>query len=949
MILRLTAAQQEYLRQLLMTHGLNGSRMKKLQRKTLLTALVGSVLLIACSNQSPEQQIQSAKEYLQKNDSKSALIQLKNVLQKKPDLAEARFLLGSLFLQEGNPTGAEIEFRKALAAKHPESVVVPELARTMLMSDQARKVVDQFGSTRFNQPAADAALQTTLATAYSSLGKAEPAEAALTAALAADPDYVPALMMRVRQKAATAPDEALAALEEVLSKAPTNADAWKLKGDILFYAKARPDDALVAYRKSIEVGPNFLPSHLAALAALMQQNKLDEASTQLVQLKKFAASHPETKFVEAQLAYLKKDYKLAKSFSDELVRLASNNPRALQLAGTIEFLTSDYAQAETYLTRAIQANPQNDFAQRLLISTYLRSGQADKALLTLKALMGKDRLDPKTYSLAGEVYLQTGDAKTAETYFSKALQPDPKNVELQTALAVSRMAGGQSDIAFNELESIAESNNGTQADLALIRAHMQRKEYDKALAAVAKLEAKQPDKPEAPTLRGRIQLAQKDSPAARKSFDKALSIDPSYFPAAATLAAMDVADQKPQEAKKRFERVLAKNPKNGQAMLALTELAAMQGAGKDELAALLKKGIEANPTEVGPRLLLIDLYLKNNDTNLAVATAQSAVSAIPTSMDLLDALGRAQQASGDRNQAIATFTKLVTEQPLSPSAQLHLADAHHANKNNQASEQSVRKALEIKPDYLDAQRALIILQMESKKYQDAIAVARSIQLQRPKEEAGFVIEGDINAVRKDFDAAATAYRSGLQIRQSPLVAVKLHSVILISGKTAEADRFAAAWLKNQPKDTAFLSYLGDTAIARKDYASAQSTYSTILQFEPNNASALNNLAWITLQQKGSNALSYAEKANALSPNQPFFMDTLATILSAKGDHAKAIEVQRKALQLQPSSELLKLNLAKVYIAAGKTSLAKNELDALAKLDSQRPYHLEAVELLKTLQ
>ena len=123
--------------------------------------------------------LQSAKEYLQKNDSKSALIQLKNVLQKNPDLGEARFLLGSLFLQNGNPTGAEIEFRKALAAKYPESTVVPELARAMLQLDQARKLVDQFGSTQLNQAAADASLQTSLATAYANLGNTEATETAL--------------------------------------------------------------------------------------------------------------------------------------------------------------------------------------------------------------------------------------------------------------------------------------------------------------------------------------------------------------------------------------------------------------------------------------------------------------------------------------------------------------------------------------------------------------------------------------------------------------------------------------------------------------------------------------------------------------------------------------------------------------------------------------------------
>ena len=119
-------------------------------------------------------------------------------------------------------------------------------------------------------------------------------------------------------------------------------------------------------------------------------------------------------------------------------------------------------------------------------------------------------------------------------------------------------------------------------------------------------------------------LAQKDTAGARKSFERALSIDPNYFAAAASLAALDLADKKPDDAKKRFEALLAKDPKNGQALLALAQLAANQKAPKEEIAALLGKAIDANPTDVAPRLLLIELYLRNNDNKQALAAAQSA-------------------------------------------------------------------------------------------------------------------------------------------------------------------------------------------------------------------------------------------------------------------------------------------------------------------------------------
>ena len=147
-------------------------------------------------------------------------------------------------------------------------------------------------------------------------------------------------------------------------------------------------------------------------------------------------------------------------------------------------------------------------------------------MTALNAAAGKDGIDPALYSLAGEVYLQNGDAKKAEEYFAKALKLDPGNAGKRTALAVTHLASGQSAAAFDELQNIAASDKGITADLALISAHLRRKEFDKALAAIDRLEAKQPDKPAAANLRGRIQLAQKDNVAARKSFERGLEDRP---------------------------------------------------------------------------------------------------------------------------------------------------------------------------------------------------------------------------------------------------------------------------------------------------------------------------------------------------------------------------------------------------------------------------------------
>ena len=923
--------------------------MKNTRTYVILAAIVVLLVSTACTDSSSEQQLHSAMDYLQKNDSKSATIQLKNALQKNPSLAEARFLLGEILLEDGNGSAAEIEFRKALSAKHPTSIVIPELARAMLTTDQARKLVEEFGSTKFGKPTADANFQTRLVTAYSILGKPELATIALNAALEADSNYAPALIERARQQAAGRDfDAALSAIEVVISKNPENADAWKLKGDILFYAKGKDDEALLAHRKSIRINSRFIPGHTAILTILMQQGKLDEAARQLEQLKSVSANSPQTMYLEAQLAYQKKDYKLARELSQQILRLAPNSPRILQIAGAVEFQMDSLTQAENYLSRAIQAAPELVLARRLLIMTYLRSGQSDKALSALKTGTGQDGLDPGMFSLAGEVYLQNGDAKKAEEYFARALKLDPDNAGKRTALAITHLATGRTAIAFDELRDVAGSDSGTSADLALITAHLSRKEFDKAFAAIDKLEAKQPGKAFASNLRGRVQLAQQDSVAARKSFERALTIDSSNFAAAASLAALDMADKKPDDAKKRFENLLARNPKDGRALMSLARLAILSGAKTGEVAALLSKAVEANPQDLAPRLQLIDLHLKNNDTKQALTAAQSALLRLPNSPEILGAMGRVQQVSGDLNQAIATYSKLVLLQPLSPQPHVRLAEAHVANNDIRAAEQSLHRALEIKPDLLDAQRALIILALETKKYADATRISRTIQEQRPNNMLGFLLEGDIALAQSNWNAATVAYRSGLQKSASTELATKLHSVLIASGNHSESDKFAATWLNEHPTDSVFLLRLGGLAISRKDYNAAEKYYNALVQFQPDNALALNNLAWVTGQLKKDGGIPYAERSNELAPNQPAFMDTWATLLADKNQYVKSIELLTRALEIQPSNPQLRLNLAKIYIKAGDKSRAKTELEVLSKLGEKFADQPEVSGLLKGL-
>ena len=106
-----------------------------------LTALLWLALTLgvaACSPDDPSALVASAKEYITKRDYSASIIQLKNALQKDPENAEARYLLGLASLLNGDIASAEIELNKAsdLGLRSEELQVA--LARLWLAKGDAK-------------------------------------------------------------------------------------------------------------------------------------------------------------------------------------------------------------------------------------------------------------------------------------------------------------------------------------------------------------------------------------------------------------------------------------------------------------------------------------------------------------------------------------------------------------------------------------------------------------------------------------------------------------------------------------------------------------------------------------------------------------------------------------------------------------------------------------------
>jgi cellulose synthase operon protein C len=520
---------------------------------------------------------------------------------------------------------------------------------------------------------------------------------------------------------------------------------------------------------------------------------------------------------------------------------------------------------------------------------------------------------------------------------------------VRTSAALAQMVKGNTAVAASELETIASGDNSPRADLALVSARLRQGDTAGALKAIEGLEKKLPDQALPLHLRGRVLAAKKDIAGATQSYEGALAKEPGYFPSVAALAALDLAAGRRDEARRRFESHLKTQPKSWQAKLALAELEARTGATAAAVATTLREAVKLSPSEPRPHLVLVNQLINMGDGKGALQAAQDATAILPNNLEIMDAQGRAEIAAGDHQRAISTFRKLSSLQPRVAMHEMRMAEAYLAAQDNESATRSLRRATELQPELVAPWRSLAILALRDKRPQDALAIARDIQKRHAKDPIGFALEGEIEANRKAWDASLVAYRAALQrAPQSSDLGARVHAVLTAAGKTAEAARMAADWQQANPKDAAFVYYLGDSALSRNDFAAAETQYRAVLALQPENALALNNLAWLMVKQGKPGGVALAEKANQLLPDRAPLLDTLATALEADNQLPKAIETQKRAVGLDPKDASMTLRLAKLYIKAGEKDRARAELMTLSKLGEKFGGQAEVASLLKTL-
>jgi tetratricopeptide (TPR) repeat protein len=730
------------------------------------------------------------------------------------------------------------------------------------------------------------------------------------------------------------------------------------KGNKLYDA-GKYADAALNYRKAIQKDPGYGEAYYRlGLAAIKQSESKEgqaregqareayDALLRAVQLLPDNVAVLE-KFGDVCLSYYLADpthpqflYRQIAQTSQELLSKNPNSYQGLVLEAYLASTDRKTKDAIALYRRALQINSSDPGVRTSLAESLFLDGQSQEAeKLALAMINGERTSYGQVYDLMYDVYTQANRAADAENILKTKVSNNPKRADWIMQLARH----------YNRVKKPAE-----------IKATLQR------------LLDNPNDFPEARLSIGDFYTSLHDYPEAIHYFEEGARVQPAGKERALyqnrTLLLL-LAQGKTDDASRLVDRILAENPQDDEARRVRADLWLDSNKAEhlDKALGAFKDLATRHPNDPVLRFHLGRAYRRKGDLESARTEFLAAIRIRKNFLEPryelvdLDLSERPQEARKLADEILAIRPDDRIGRLL--HARVLMAAGEGSNAHTELSQ-----LIKDTPKDPDAQLQLGLLAIEQKKYAEAIDILNKLRAtgepraylglaiayvsQRPQRQldkavdvlneglkkwpdAGPLLDqaAMIEAVSGQYDLAITRYKKLISLNpKSALARRRLGEVYDLKGDRTNAVAFYQQAYDLAPNDVTLAITLAD-ALARAGRTNeAKVKYQGIVKAHPDNASAMNNLAYLLADSGGDldEALRLAQTALSKTPKEPGYSDTLGYIYLKKGQNSSAVQTFGNLVHSYPRFVPFRYHLGLALYEKGDKAGSKKVLnDALA--------------------
>jgi len=653
--------------------------------------------------------------------------------------------------------------------------------------------------------------------------------------------------------------------------------------------------------------------------------------------------------LDARIAYLDEDWTRAEQNLQRVLRVSPDNQLAKMMLGAVHLQSGNLAQAEMYLSSVVADAPESVEARRLLAQTRLLMQKMDEVQETLRPLITGPNTDAISLSMAATASAGAGDFDNAIGYLEKSLETAPGNTGLQFQLVTTYINAGRTEDADRILQKMnvgSGSDAEFRRDVLQVMTMLREDDMRAALQAAEAVTAKWPDSADAYHLLGTVQMRMSDTAAARVSFEKGATESSNSVASRRYLAALDEAEGKYDAARERHLSILKDQPDATWSMFSLARIAARENDAA-EATRWLEELRATDNTAVAPRAILARLLISQRRFDDADNVVAEAMALDKSNAELHNLQGEIQLNQKEFRNAATSFQRATQLDVANAQYRLNLARSQIGMGDVSRAVQTLEASLDSTLEDLPSGVQLAAMKTQQGDLAGAMDVAHRLREIHPDSPVPLALEAEVHARSGDLLAASKAYDQALDLG---LVKTHVLRSFLIRNELglADAERPLLRYLEQRPLDSDVRMTLAEAYRSRGERRKSIEEYEKVIAAEPNNAIALNNLAFAYQGSDDTKAESLARRAYELMPDRGSVIDTLGWILVGKGSVDEGVELLQKAVDMGDSSAEVRYHLAAALSKTGKVDEARELLDDILSSDEPFASRLEAQELFQQL-